>query len=176
MGKGMKKTILVTGGCRSGKSRFALDYANRHFTNRLYLATGQALDEEMKERIKEHQRQRGQDWRTVEEPLNIAGVIEQEAAKAGVILIDCVTLWVSNMLLRDMPEEEIMHSVGALAEKIHKPLCSFILVTNEVGAGIVPENRLARRFRDLVGMVNQKLAACADEVYWLVSGIPIKIK
>ena len=172
----MKKTILVTGGCRSGKSRFALDYANRHFTNRLYLATGQALDEEMKERIRNHRKERGQDWRTVEEPLNIAGAIEQEATKAGVILIDCVTLWVSNMLLRDMPEEEIMHSVGALAEKIHKPLCSFILVTNEVGAGIAPENRLARRFRDLVGMVNQKLAACADEVYWLVSGIPIKIK
>jgi len=176
MGKGMKKTILVTGGCRSGKSRFALDYADRHFTNRLYLATGQALDEEMKERIKAHQRQRGQDWRTVEEPLNIAGAIDQEAATAGVILIDCITMWVSNMLLRDMPEEEIMHSVGALAEKIHKPLCSFILVTNEVGAGIVPENRLARRFRDLSGMVNQKLAACADKVYWLVAGIPVKIK
>jgi len=172
----MKKTILVTGGCRSGKSRFALDYADRHFTNRLYLATGQALDEEMKERIKAHQRQRGQDWRTVEEPLNIAGAIDQEAATAGVILIDCITMWVSNMLLRDMPEEEIMHSVGALAEKIHKPLCSFILVTNEVGAGIVPENRLARRFRDLSGMVNQKLAACADKVYWLVAGIPVKIK
>lgn len=172
----MKKTILITGGCRSGKSRFALDYANRHFTNRLYLATGQALDEEMKERIRNHRKERSQDWRTVEEPLNIAGAIEQEAAKAGVILIDCVTLWVSNMLFQNMPEEEIMRSVGALAEKIHKPLCSFILVTNEVGAGIVPENRLARRFRDLVGMVNQKLAACADEVYWLVSGIPIKIK
>ncbi|MDI6790575.1 MAG: bifunctional adenosylcobinamide kinase/adenosylcobinamide-phosphate guanylyltransferase [Thermodesulfobacteriota bacterium] len=172
----MKKTILVTGGCRSGKSRFALDYANRHFTNRLYLATGQAMDEEMKERIKEHQRQRGQDWRTVEEPLNIASTIEQEATKASVILIDCVTLWVSNMLLRDISEEEIMHSVGSLVNKIHKPLCSFILVTNEVGAGIVPENRLARRFRDLAGMVNQKLAACADEVYWLVSGIPVKIK
>jgi len=172
----MKKTILVTGGCRSGKSGFALDYANRHFTNRLYLATGQALDEEMKERIRNHRKERSQDWRTVEEPLNIARAIDQEAAKAGVILIDCVTLWVSNMLLRNMPEEEIMHSVGALAEKIHKPLCSFILVTNEVGAGIVPENRLARRFRDLVGMVNQKLAACANEVYWLVSGIPIKIK
>ncbi|MDO9462291.1 MAG: bifunctional adenosylcobinamide kinase/adenosylcobinamide-phosphate guanylyltransferase [Deltaproteobacteria bacterium] len=172
----MKKTILITGGCRSGKSRFALDYANRHFTNRLYLATGQALDEEMKERIRNHRKERSQDWRTVEEPLNIAGAIEQEAAKAGVILIDCVTLWVSNMLFQNMPEEEIMRSVGALAEKIHKPLCSFILVTNEVGAGIVPENRLARRFRDLAGMANQKLAACADEVYWLVSGIPIKIK
>ncbi|MDD5154320.1 MAG: bifunctional adenosylcobinamide kinase/adenosylcobinamide-phosphate guanylyltransferase [Desulfovibrionales bacterium] len=172
----MKKTILVTGGCRSGKSRFALDYANRHFTNQLYLATGQALDEEMKERIKEHQRQRGQDWRTVEEPMNIARAIDQEAATAGIILIDCITMWVSNMLFQNMPEEEIMHSVGALAEKIHKPLCSFILVTNEVGAGIVPENRLARRFRDLSGMVNQKLAACADEVYWLVAGIPIKIK
>ena len=172
----MKKTILITGGCRSGKSRFALDYANRHFTNRLYLATGQALDEEMKERIRNHRKERGQDWRTVEEPVNIAGAIDQEAATAGIILIDCITLWVSNMLLRDMPEEEIMRSVGALAEKIHKPLCSFILVTNEVGAGIVPENRLARRFRDLAGMANQKLAACADEVYWLVAGIPVKIK
>ncbi|MDD5452165.1 MAG: bifunctional adenosylcobinamide kinase/adenosylcobinamide-phosphate guanylyltransferase [Desulfovibrionales bacterium] len=172
----MKKTILITGGCRSGKSRFALDYANRHFTNRLYLATGQAMDEEMKERIKAHQKQRGQDWRTVEEPLNIAGAIEQEAAKAGVILIDCVTMWVSNMLLRDRPEEEIMRSVGALAERMQKSLCSFILVTNEVGAGIVPENRLARGFRDLSGMINQALAACADEVYWLVAGIPVKIK
>ncbi|MDQ7837557.1 MAG: bifunctional adenosylcobinamide kinase/adenosylcobinamide-phosphate guanylyltransferase [Thermodesulfobacteriota bacterium] len=172
----MKKTILVTGGCRSGKSRFALDYANRHFTSRLYLATGQALDEEMKERIRNHRKDRGQAWRTVEEPMNIARAIDQEAATAGIILIDCITMWVSNMLFQNMPEEEIMHSVGALAEKIHKPLCSFILVTNEVGAGIVPENRLARRFRDLSGMVNQKLAACADEVYWLVAGIPIKIK
>jgi len=172
----MKKTILVTGGCRSGKSRFALDYANHRFKNRLYLATGQALDEEMKERIKEHQRQRGQDWRTVEEPLNIAMAIDHEAATAGVILIDCITMWISNMLFQNMPEEEIIHSTGTLAERIQKSPCSFVLVTNEVGAGIVPENRLARRFRDLSGMVNQKLAACADEVYWLVAGIPIKIK
>ncbi|MEW5949614.1 MAG: bifunctional adenosylcobinamide kinase/adenosylcobinamide-phosphate guanylyltransferase [Thermodesulfobacteriota bacterium] len=172
----MKKIILVTGGCRSGKSRFALDYANRHFTNRLYLATGQALDEEMKERIRNHRKERGQDWRTVEEPLNIAGAIEKEAAKAGVILIDCVTLWVSNMLLQNMPEKEIMHSTGSLAERIQKFPCSFVLVTNEVGAGIVPENRLARRFRDLSGIANQKLAACADEVYWLVAGIPVKVK
>lgn len=176
MEKGIKKTILVTGGCRSGKSRFALDYANCHFTNRLYLATGQALDEEMKGRIKGHQRQRGQGWRTVEEPLDITKIITGEAQGIDVILIDCITMWVSNMLLRDMPEEEIMRSAGALAEKIHKSLCSFILVTNEVGAGIVPENRLARRFRDLAGMVNQKLAACADEVYWLVAGVPVKIK
>ncbi|MEW6328334.1 MAG: bifunctional adenosylcobinamide kinase/adenosylcobinamide-phosphate guanylyltransferase [Thermodesulfobacteriota bacterium] len=172
----MKKTILVTGGCRSGKSRFALDYASRHFTNRLYLATGQALDEEMKERIKEHQRERGQDWRTVEEPLDIAGAIDREAAKAGVILIDCITMWISNMLLQDMPEEEIVNSTAALAGRLQKFPCSFILVTNEVGAGIVPENRLARTFRDLAGMVNQKLAACADEVYWLVAGIPVKVK
>ncbi len=172
----MKKNLLVIGGCRSGKSRFAVDFANGHFTNRLYLATSQALDEEMKERVKQHQRERGADWRTVEEPLDITKVITDEAANTDVILVDCITMWLSNMLLRDMSAERINKSFGGLITAIQKTRCSLILVTNEVGTGIVPENRLARMFRDLVGLTNQKLAAFADEVYWLVAGISVKIK
>lgn len=176
MGKDMKKTLLITGGCRSGKSCFALDYANHHFTNRLYLATSQTLDEEMKERVKEHQKQRDMDWRTVEEPLAIAEAITREARNTDVMLIDCVTMWLSNLLLQNIPQEEIMNSVEVFTEMIQKASCSFILVTNEVGAGIVPDNRLARTFRDLVGTTNQKLAGCVDEVYWLVAGVPVRIK
>lgn len=172
----MKKNLLIIGGCRSGKSRFALEYANRHFRNRLYLATSRVLDGEMQERVRQHQMERGRDWHTVEEPLNIIKVVTREAARTEVILIDCITMWLSNMLLGDMSARKIEESVAGLVTTIQKADCSFVLVSNEVGAGIVPENRLARMFRDLVGTTNQGLAACAHEVYWLVAGLPVKVK
>ncbi len=166
----------MTGGCRSGKSRFALDYTNRSFLDRLYVATAEALDEEMKERIERHRAERGDSWRTREEPVDIGRVIAEEATKAEVILVDCITMWVSNMLLRDMAARDIAGRIEDLATLTRNAACSLVMVTNEVGAGIVPENRLARQFRDVVGTANQRLAACADEVYWLVAGVPVRIK
>lgn len=171
-----KQTILVTGGCRSGKSRFALDIANRLGGRRLFLATCKALDNEMAERIQRHKLDRGPEWRTLEEPLLLPESVIREAESHDLILIDCITLWISNLLFEEMTQEEVIHAAGRLAAAMPTASCSLILVTNEVGAGIVPENRLARIFRDTAGYVNQKLAQSADAVYWTVAGIPVRIK
>lgn len=172
----MKRIVLITGGCRSGKSRFALNYANRLFTNRLYLATSQALDDEMAERITRHKMERSPDWRTIEEPIEIEKSIYKGCTDADVILLDCLTLWISNLLGRNLGEGMILESANRCLKAMQSVSCSFIVVTNEVGAGIVPDNRLSRQFRDAAGAVNQIFASCANEVYLLVSGIPLKIK
>lgn len=172
----MKRIILVTGGCRSGKSSFALEYAVRHYLKRTYLATCEPLDEEMSERIRHHKEVRGPEWRTVEEPLCVDEAVRKESAGTEVILLDCLTMWVSNMLVRDFRPEEVFDAVERLVMEMKNANCSLILVTNEVGAGIVPDNNLARLFRDIAGAVNQKIALHSDEVYLTVAGIPVKIK
>ena len=171
-----KKMIVITGGCRSGKSRFALDYANRHFSKRLYLATAEILDEEMARRVEKHQKVRGPEWRTVEEPVEIVDRISEWEDETEVILLDCVTLWLSNLLLRWNDETRIIEEVERLRTAIRESPATFLLVTNEVGMGIVPNDPLGRRFRDLSGMVNQKIAEAADTVIFMVSGIPIFLK
>ena len=171
-----KKLIFVTGGCRSGKSQFAQDYANRRFRRKLYLATGEALDEEMAKRIVDHQKRRGADWQTVEEPIRIAEAIKEHENVVEVILLDCITLWLSNLLMRQKSDREIMNDLIALIDAIEKSPMSFILVSNEVGMGIVPGEPLGRRFRDLAGMANQKIAESAQTVAFMVSGIPICLK
>lgn len=172
----MKRIVLVTGGCRSGKSSFALDYAVRHFSKRTYLATCEPLDEEMSERIRRHKETRGPEWRTIEEPLYVAEAVSKESAGTDVILLDCLTMWVSNMVVRNLQPEEVFDAVEKLVAEIQNANCSQILVTNEVGAGIVPDNTLARLFRDIAGAVNQKIAVHSDEVYLMVAGIPVRIK
>ncbi len=168
--------IFVTGGCRSGKSQFALDFANRHFQKKLYLATCEALDEEMDRRIKDHRKRRGLDWHTVEEPIKIAEAIKQHQHDMDVILLDCITLWLSNLLMRQKSDDEILNEVSRLAETVQQGRTSFIFVSNEVGMGIVPVEPLGRRFRDLSGMANQKIAEVADKVIFMVSGIPTFLK
>jgi adenosylcobinamide kinase/adenosylcobinamide-phosphate guanylyltransferase len=172
----MKEIILVTGGCRSGKSSFALEYANRHFRQKVFLATGQALDDEMKRRISRHREARGPDWKTIEEPKKLTEALESLRSQVEVILIDCLTLWVSNLLMDGEGEEQILSRVEALIELIQKVPQSIIVVSNEVGAGIVPKNKIARIFRDIVGLMNQRVAACSDTVVLTVVGLPHVIK
>ncbi|HUL20447.1 MAG TPA: bifunctional adenosylcobinamide kinase/adenosylcobinamide-phosphate guanylyltransferase [Thermodesulfobacteriota bacterium] len=168
--------ILVTGGCRSGKSQFALDYANRHFHKKLYLATCEALDEEMAKRIEDHKKKRGMDWQTVEEPIKIAEAIEEHGKSVEVVLLDCVTLWLSNLLMRQKSDHEIVKEVSGLIDTVKQSQASIISVSNEVGMGLVPVEPLGRRFRDLAGMANQKIAEVAQTVIFMVSGIPMFLK
>ena len=171
-----KKIILITGGCRSGKSRFALNYANQHFSRKLYLATCEALDEEMARRIAHHKKMRSPDWQTIEEPVEIIDKIKQYGAEADVILLDCVTLWLSNLLMRQKDDAEILKEISGLIDTMHEKQTSFIFVSNEVGLGIVPADPLSRRFRDLSGMANQRIAEAADTAIFMVSGISIFLK
>ncbi len=171
-----KRMIFITGGCRSGKSRYALDYANRHFSRKLYLATSEVLDEEMARRVELHKKARGPEWQTIEEPIEVTSCIKQYAAKAEVILFDCMTLWLSNLLLKWDEESRVMGEVGCLMETIQKIKTTLIMVSNEVGMGIVPVDPLARRFRDLSGVANQRMAEAADTVIFMVSGIPMFLK
>jgi adenosylcobinamide kinase/adenosylcobinamide-phosphate guanylyltransferase len=171
-----KRMILITGGCRSGKSRFALDDANRHFSKKLYLATCEALDEEMAQRIEDHKKMRGPEWQTVEEPIKIVEGIRQYQDGVEVILLDCITLWLSNLLTKGNTDLKIMDEINRFVEMIKQTPASLIIVSNEVGMGIVPVDPLGRRFRDLSGMANQRIAQVAETVIFMVSGIPIFLK
>lgn len=172
------RIILVTGGVRSGKSAFALTEATRVKGERAFIATAEPLDDEMRKRILDHRRARGDDWTTYEEPLRLSDVISEIRSPYKAIIVDCLTLWLSNMMLRGMPvEEESERLVEALKTAQAKTSGGrFFLVSNEVGMGIVPENELARTFRDRAGMLNQRVASLADDVYMLIAGIPVRIK
>lgn len=170
-------TTLVIGGCRSGKSRYALEAANRLAgDNKVYLATSVPADPEMERRVERHQAERGPDWKTIEEPVLIHEAISAVRDTARVILVDCLTLWTSNLLFQGSDEPGIMAAVDRLARALEAVSCPVYLVTNEVGYGIVPENGLARQFRDVAGLVNQKVAAAADRVVLTVAGIDVLIK
>ncbi|RJX35329.1 MAG: bifunctional adenosylcobinamide kinase/adenosylcobinamide-phosphate guanylyltransferase [Desulfurivibrio sp.] len=169
--------MLVVGGCRSGKSSFAEAWASGRFTGKTYVATTLAGDdEEMQRRVAVHRQNRGADWRTSEEPLNIAGVLRQQWRHTEVFLIDCLTLWLTNLLLQDLADEEILARVDDLAAAIRECPVSVVLVANEVGLGIVPEAPLARRFRDLAGWCNQRIGACCDQVVFMAAGLPLYLK
>jgi adenosylcobinamide kinase/adenosylcobinamide-phosphate guanylyltransferase len=171
-----KKLILITGGCRSGKSRYALDYANQHFSKKMYLATCQALDEEMVRRVEEHKKLRGPEWLTIEEPIEIADQMKRYGNGVEVILLDCLTLWLSNLLLKGDNDSKIMEETDRLIQTLRERRTSVIIVSNEVGMGIVPVDPLSRRFRDLSGMANQRIAGEADEVIFMVSGMSLFLK
>jgi adenosylcobinamide kinase/adenosylcobinamide-phosphate guanylyltransferase len=162
---------LVGGGSRSGKSRHALQLAQRYGPRKAFLATAQAFDEEMRDRIQRHQQERGTSFTTLEEPLEIARAARQAESQFDVIVIDCLTLWASNMLLANREDE-----LGTQLEQLAATAIPCIAVTNEVGCGIVPDNPLSRRFRDVAGTLNQQAAALATEVYWMVFGVPLRIK
>ena len=167
----MGKSILITGGARSGKSRLAEGWATRDGTA-IYIATCRAGDSEMKDRIAEHRARRGPEWVTLEEPLDLVGVLDSTDGQ-GTRLVDCLTLWLAN-LMED--GNDWQSSVEDLVQTLHRQASPVILVTDEVGSGIVPENPLARDFRDALGLVNQVIADAADEVYLAVAGHPLKVK
>ena len=171
-----KKIIFITGGARSGKSRFAEELAREFPGPKAYLATAQALDEEMAERIRRHRNNRPPDWQTLEEPLKVPESIAAEGDRFDLILLDCLTLWVSNLMMAEWKEQEILGEGDGLVQACRRAKSSIILVGNEVGMGIVPDNAQARMFRDLSGLIQQKVAREADEVYFLVSGIAQRIK
>ena len=166
--------ILIGGGARSGKSRHALRIARRCGANLAFIATATAADEEMSDRIALHRHERGPEFTTFEEPLAVAPLIDAQAGHFDAIVVDCLTLWLNNLLYAAAAriDEECRRLVQAAASAP----APVILVTNEVGCGIVPENALARQFRDDAGKLNQQAAEAAAEVYWMVFGVPLKVK
>ena len=172
----MGRLILITGGARSGKSRFAVDLAKRLGERVAFIATCVPRDEEMRQRVEEHKKNRPDSWKTIEEETDVASVLQSLPEDCEVAIVDCLTLLVSNLLLTGESEQEISRQVREIAASTLKLHLTAIVVSNEVGAGIVPENQLGRRFRDIAGLANQILARGAAEVYLLVSGIPLKIK
>jgi adenosylcobinamide kinase/adenosylcobinamide-phosphate guanylyltransferase len=164
---------LIVGGARSGKSSFALKKATVHKGKKAFIATAQAFDAEMEKRIAKHKTDRSGDWATLEEPLNLARMIQNTGDEYSVLLVDCLTLWLSNLMLSGRDADE---AAELLVSAVSSCSADIYLVANEVGMGIVPDNELARKFRDMAGVLNSKIAESADEVYLMAAGIPVKIK
>jgi adenosylcobinamide kinase/adenosylcobinamide-phosphate guanylyltransferase len=184
------KSIFITGGARSGKSRFAEKEALKRGGKVVYIATAQALDEEMAHRIRIHKKRRPDNWITVEEPRYLSKVLEEIRTDerfdgCDTILIDCMALLVSNWLPLERAEnsktwddlrDDLLNEVKAMVDEMRKMRQSFIIVSNEVGLGLVPEYPLGRLYRDMLGEVNQIVAAAADQVLFMVSGLSMKLK
>ena len=171
------RLIFVTGGTRSGKSNFAQELAHSLKGRTVFIATAEALDEEMGKRIAIHQRERPSGWDTVEEPRLLGQAVQKCAGTYDILLIDCLTLWISNLLTNhSLDEDEINREVQSLIESCKTESSTVIIVSNEVGMGIVPDNELSRVFRDVAGRLNQKLAAQADTVVLTVAGMPVVLK
>ena len=168
----LPRCTTVVGGAASGKSLFAEDLIRRYGTRPLYLATAQVWDEEMSRKVAAHRAQRGDDWDTIEEPLAIAALIDRQSGDQP-LLLDCATLWLSNVLLA---EQEIAPACDALLAALAAYQGPVVVVTNEVGQGIVPDNALARRFRNAQGKLNQRLAAQSDLVVTVIAGLPLALK
>ena len=173
----MSKIVFITGGARSGKSSFALKLAKAEKGARVaFVATCQALDDEMSDRIRRHKRSRPVSWKTFEAPLDLAPVLKKAIFRHPVIIVDCLTLMVSNLMMREEKEKRITARFRKALQVLKKSDSLVIIVSNEVGLGIVPENGLAREFRDIAGRINQIAAQEAEAVYFTVSGIPWRIK
>jgi adenosylcobinamide kinase/adenosylcobinamide-phosphate guanylyltransferase len=174
MASGLK--VLVLGGARSGKSQFGLNLCQKISGKKGFLATCQPLDREMEERVARHQKSRDSSWETIEEFFDLAGRLESMVVDYRVILVDCLTLWLSNCLMREVKEAEMTELIGKFKNVLARVPVPVVLVSNEVGMGVVPPSPLGRAFRDLQGSLNQELAATADEVYLITAGIPLKLK
>jgi len=166
---------FVIGGIKSGKTKFALKKAEELNIGKLYyIATARAIDEEMKERIERHKRERGEKWITIEEPIEVDGVLKK-IPKGSIIIIDCLTTWLTNLLIENYDVEEKTNKLLNILLKIKTDFDLF-LISNEVGLGIIPDNPLSRKFIDLSGNFHQKVAQIADEVYFIICGCAIKVK
>lgn len=169
----MAKMILILGGARSGKSAFAVELA-KNCKKVAYIATAQALDDEMAERIRVHKASRPKNWQVIESPLNADRVVKDLDGKTDFILFDCVTLYITNLITQS--DTKILCEIENLCNASRKTAANIVIVSNEVGLGVVPDNELSRRFRDLAGKANQIIAKEADEVYFLTAGIAQRIK
>lgn len=174
-------TALFTGGCRSGKSALAQAFVQRHKPPYLFIATAQSFDEEMAERIARHRADRGPDWNCLEAPLDLPGALER-VFNGGVVpapsavLIDCVTVWLGNLMANEIPSDEIYRQVDDLAALAAAAPVPLAIVTNEVGSGIVPAYPMGREFRDIAGTANQRLASVCSHVVLAVAGLPMPVK
>lgn len=167
------KTALVLGGARSGKSAFAEKLARDSGMERHYIATGRAYDDEMQERIARHRDDRGPSWITHEVPLDLSGALTEVDGSGRVVLVDCLTLWVTNLMMDDA---DIPARAADLVASLSAARATILLVSNEVGLGIVPENRMAREFRDHAGRLHQQIAAVVDDVFFIAAGLPLRMK
>jgi adenosylcobinamide kinase / adenosylcobinamide-phosphate guanylyltransferase len=171
----MGRIILIGGGARSGKSRFALALARRLGRRRAFVATAQPLDAEMSARIAEHARQRGDDFETVEEPVDLPAALARATA-SDVVVVDCLTIWLANLLVRGDTASYALETVGRLIVHLERRERHFVLVSNEVGLGLVPETPLGRAFRDVTGLAHQRIARVADEIYLAVLGTILRLR
>ena len=169
--------ILVTGGMKSGKSTWAMHFGENCASTRAFIATATACDDEMKRKIIAHQRERGDRWNTFEESRAVAQLLKNIEKDFDIVLIDCLTIWVSNLLtIYRLTEDTVLQEIDILMEALRESQTRVILVSNEVGMGIMPADSLSRSYQRLLGSVNKKIAGIADSVYFMVSGIPQKIK
>ncbi len=166
-------TTLVIGGARSGKSRYAEELLAAHDGVRTYIATAQAQDAEMAARIAEHQARRGDGWQTVEQPLDLVAALEAHCRPTGAVLVDCLTLWLSNLMAAS---RDIAAETAGLTAALGNLPGRAVLVSNEVGLGIVPDNEMAREFRDHAGRLNQAVADTVDEAVFIAAGLPLRLK
>lgn len=169
----MVKKVLVTGGIKSGKSSYALELADQYKGEKTFLATARAFDTEMAEKIEKHKAERSDDFNTVEEPIEIGKIVS--AIDAKLLVLDCVTIWLSNLFFEKEPEQR-KNCIEEFLQSIKNSSSDLIIVTNEVGGGIIPENKMSREYQSELGKLNQRIAKLCDEVYLLVSGVPLKIK
>jgi adenosylcobinamide kinase/adenosylcobinamide-phosphate guanylyltransferase len=169
------RLLFVTGGAASGKSRRALELAGEALP-RAFVATGQPLDDEMAERIRRHRVERGTDWETAEVPIDLARWFDENQGRYRSVVLDCTTLWLSNLLERGVPDAEVPRLVEELLQAVRRMDGTVVIVGNELGMGLVPMEKAARRFRDVAGMVNQRIAQEADAVYFAVSGLLMPLK
>lgn len=168
---------LITGGTRSGKSHYALERALTYQPDRYFIATAVAFDSEMDDRIRNHQQERGEHFTTIEEPYTLADALKSVSPNISIVIIDCLTVWIGNLMYRSENDgKKIFPEIDRFIEALQTMSTDCICVTNEVGMGIVPENRDARFFRDIAGMVNRKVAGLAEQVFLCVCGIPHAIK
>ena len=170
----MTRHVLVLGGARSGKTAFAEQLAIRTGRRPAYLATAEALDAEMRDRVESHKAGRAARFTTIEEPLALPDAVVKAAANHDVILVDCLTLWITNLLVDNADVAKAVSELGATLVQLKTS--KVILVSNEVGLGIVPDNAMARTFRDLAGAAHQRLAEICDDVYFVVAGLPLTLK
>jgi adenosylcobinamide kinase / adenosylcobinamide-phosphate guanylyltransferase len=172
----MKKLTFITGGCRSGKSTLAISLAKSQKGRIAYIATAVGFDAEMRARIKKHKTERPGHWITIEEPKELSTRIFSIAELYDTVIIDCLTVYLGNRMVKKLSAENIQEETRNILKAINAAHCQFIVVSNEVGLGIVPATALGRKFRDVAGEMNKAFAAAADRVYCMVSGIPLKIK
>jgi adenosylcobinamide kinase/adenosylcobinamide-phosphate guanylyltransferase len=166
-------STLILGGARSGKSRFAEKLVTASGLSPFYVATGRSLDGEMDQRISQHKARRGPEWTTIEEPVELATALKQQARTDRAILVDCLTLWVTNLM---MDGQRVAERSEALADGLANLPGAVVLVSNEVGLGIVPDNKMAREFRDHAGYLHQRIADQSDRVFFVAAGLPLKMK